>query len=283
MKKTLYIAFKMSIMAIFALIAASCEKVIKVDLNSSNPALTIEALINDTINAGAVRITKTTDFYSPSVPESVSGAIVQITDSQGKSITLNETLLPINGTNTMVYITQDIKPKHNETYKLTVSVEGKTYASESTLLTPIAIDSIKFLKSDRPQSGGKFKLIPHCYFKDPKGIANFYRLKIKLLGNTSTTNDTEDRYYLRDDKFFDGNENDFAFNGFDLASGSKIQVELISLDSKAYDYFRTLANIVSSGGGMSSSSPANPNSNISNNALGYFAAEAISVKVVTVP
>jgi hypothetical protein len=100
--------------------------------------------------------------------------------------------------------------------------------------------------------------------------------------NRQTTKQIEG-YNLREDTFFDGNENDFSFDNMDLQSGDKIEVQLISIDNMVYDYFKTLANIVSGGGGASSSSPANPNSNLSNNALGYFAAESISSMKATVP
>ena len=265
-----------------ALISASCQKVIHLDLSGDEQKLVIEALMADTINGGIVRITKTVDFYSPTVPQAVSGAQVQISEEGGTTTTLSETVLPIENVATMVYLSQDVVSKHDKTYKLTVTVEGKTYTAQSRILTPVAIDSIKFLKNERPNAG-KASWVPHCYFKDPAGVENFYRLKIKVISPASNTESTTDRFYLRNDKFFDGKENDFAFQGFDTKKGDVVEVELISLDNGTYEYFRTLSNIVSSGGGMNSSSPANPNSNINNGALGYFAAQAISKMRVTVP
>jgi hypothetical protein len=264
------------------LIAASCQKVIQVDLNSANPAIVIEGGITDTTNGAIVRITKTADYFNgTSLPE-VSGATVQITDKEGNTTNLIETLLPINGTPAKVYLAQNITPKHGEIYTLSVLAEGKSYTAQSSMLTPVKIDSIKFLKGLRPRQGGAIPpMVAHCYFKDPKGIANYYRLRIHLL-NRQTTKQIEG-YNLREDTFFDGNENDFSFDNMDLQSGDKIEVQLISIDNMVYDYFKTLANIVSGGGGASSSSPANPNSNLSNNALGYFAAESISSMKATVP
>lgn len=282
MKKSNLKYIRLSLFVALALISASCQKVIHLDLSGDEQKLVIEALMADTINGGIVRITKTVDFYSPTVPQAVSGAQVQISEEGGTTTTLSETVLPIENVATMVYLSQDVVSKHDKTYKLTVTVEGKTYTAQSRILTPVAIDSIKFLKNERPNAG-KASWVPHCYFKDPAGVENFYRLKIKVISPASNTESTTDRFYLRNDKFFDGKENDFAFQGFDTKKGDVVEVELISLDNGTYEYFRTLSNIVSSGGGMNSSSPANPNSNINNGALGYFAAQAISKMRVTVP
>jgi hypothetical protein len=47
-------------------------------------------------------------------------------------------------------------------------------------------------------------------------------------------------------------------------------VQLISLDSAVYEYYKTFTELVNTNPG--SAAPANPNSNLSNGALGYFSA-----------
>ena len=49
-----------------------------------------------------------------------------------------------------------------------------------------------------------------------------------------------------------------------------VVVELQNLDQATYDYYRTLYPIL--GGGFGASNPANPETNITNDALGYFGA-----------
>ena len=57
--------------------------------------------------------------------------------------------------------------------------------------------------------------------------------------------------------------------------GSTVRVELYSIDEGTYDYFNTLVDVLQSSG-MNSATPFNPTSNVSNNALGYFGAWAVS-------
>jgi hypothetical protein len=55
-------------------------------------------------------------------------------------------------------------------------------------------------------------------------------------------------------------------------------VELLTLDKSTYDYYSTLSNVLTEGDTgppMMMTTPANPNSNLSNGALGYFGAFAV--------
>jgi hypothetical protein len=63
--------------------------------------------------------------------------------------------------------------------------------------------------------------------------------------------------------------------------GSVYRIELMSLDSKTYVYFRTLEDLLYTNP-FFGSTPANPNTNLNNGALGYFGACAVSVKTITV-
>ncbi len=65
-----------------------------------------------------------------------------------------------------------------------------------------------------------------------------------------------------------------------VVSGDTVTVELLSIDKATYDYFNTLRDILSSDRAATSLSPANPNTNLSGGALGYFAAWAIDRKVI---
>jgi hypothetical protein len=60
----------------------------------------------------------------------------------------------------------------------------------------------------------------------------------------------------------------------------KVEVELISMYKKMYDYFNTLSTIISNGG--DSAAPANPLSNWSGGVLGYFGAFSFSKKTIVV-
>ena len=55
-----------------------------------------------------------------------------------------------------------------------------------------------------------------------------------------------------------------------------VVVELYTLDAQTFEYYNTLFQISGGSEMMSFTTPANPNTNISNGALGYFGAYTIS-------
>ena len=66
-----------------------------------------------------------------------------------------------------------------------------------------------------------------------------------------------------------------------LVRGDQLQVNMYSVDSNVYNYFYQLNQ--SNSGGTFDASPANPTSNISNGAYGYFSAHTINTAQVIVP
>ena len=114
----------------------------------------------------------------------------------------------------------------------------------------------------------------HCYFQDKLGIKDYCVLKV-------FRNDTIlDRNFLYDGKFTDGKKVDFNRFGASFNKGDKIVVELITMSKINYEYVSTLGNVIASsgkgpGGVAKTGTPANPNSNISNGALGFFGAYSI--------
>jgi len=62
--------------------------------------------------------------------------------------------------------------------------------------------------------------------------------------------------------------------------GDTITVELLTIDKAAYDYYSILRDILSSDRSATSLSPANPNTNLTNGPLGYFAAFTVDTKSI---
>jgi len=211
-----------------------------------------------------VKISKTGDYFKPSTFPAVSGAIVKITDNAGNSETLKETEAGI-------YISTLLQGIPGRTYTLNVLAEGKNYTATSTMPYSIHIDSLSYefhSTGSGPHKKDGYKL--HCYFTDRAGIDNYCRLKVyknkKLL----------EGFFLYRDKFTDGNSIDFSeFKDgvFDL--NDTLRVELLSMNKATFDYFATLATVSGSGNKGPTSTPANPNTNLNNGALGYFGAFAV--------
>jgi hypothetical protein len=249
-----------------------CQKVINVDLNEAAPQMVIEGLINDAPGPYTVTISKSGSYFNQPVLEVVSGAQVIINDNSGTNDTLKEL---ISG----VYFTNKTRGIPGRTYMLKVTSGDKEYDGSSTMCSHVNIDSLKLVRSDsqRFDFGGNNKnhtnVDIHCFFRDPEE-KNFYR--IKVFRNDTINNEN---YRLYDDQYTNGQETELRVAN--ATAGDTFRVELLSLDQATYGYYRTLEDLLHTNP-IFGSTPANPNNNLSNGALGYFGACAVSYKIIIV-
>jgi hypothetical protein len=255
------------ICALFILI--SCEKVIDIDLNSAAPKIVIEAEISDSFPC-VVKISQTVNFNNSNIFPAISGATVTISDDMGTSETLVETTKGM-------YTDSSLHGISGRTYKLSVIVEGKEFTAISKMPDPVKIDTA-FIKTYGVYQGITYKYII-SRVSDPASVKNYYRF-IEIFNGVRQNaiyNITED--YLQDGQTI---ELSLWTDDWELQylPGDSINILLQSIDKGVYKYFSTLLQY---GSGYSSSSPANPISNISNGSLGYFSAYAVKSMLVIVP
>lgn len=244
------------------LLSFSCEEVINVDLNSADPKIVIEGTVTDQPGPYTVTITKTTDYYNPGSYPTVSGARVSIADDLGFSEQLHETTAGI-------YQTVNLQGTSGRTYTLTVIAEGKTYRAVSFMPQPTEIDSLFYKKVEegiRPKDKDGYNLV--IRFTDQPGVEDFKR--IKIFRNSKL----QDGYFLYNGRLSDGNVIEYDRIHADFELNDFVFVELLSIDKATYEYYSTMSNATASSGGskIQTKIPANPNSNLSGNALGYFGA-----------
>jgi len=263
------------------IILSSCTKIIDIELNSALQQIVVEARITDTDEPPVVKLSRTTDYFSPEEPEKISGAIVTLSASTGEEETLEE-LSP------GLYQANSIRGKNGITYTLRIEDGSDVYSATSELPERIELDSLVYEPSF---FGFGQDTIPQfiltSWFSDPGDQANYYQFRLK-----KTPVDTIDQQagpprsrsqaILLNDVNFNGRSNSFNLNriGYYYV-GDTVDVEFISLESSTYRYFDQL-NEISGGLMFSSSAPANPENNISNGAMGYFSAEAIDRKLVII-
>jgi hypothetical protein len=253
-------------------IAPGCEKVINVDLNEAAPRIVIEGLITDRRGPYAVNISKSGSYFNQPVLGTVSGATAIITDDFGNRDTLRETL-PGR------YLTARIRGVIGRTYTLNVISEGEEYAGTTSMLSRVNIDSLKLVKSEyerfdfsgSSQSETHYDI--HCFFRDPME-KNYYRIKVFKNDSINT-----ESYRLYDDQYTNGEPTELRIARAELKD--TFRIELMSLDKSTYGYYRTLADLLYQNP-FFGSTPANPNSNLSNRALGYFGATAISIRTIVI-
>lgn len=257
------------------LVFSGCQKVINVDLNEAAPRIVIEGLINDRGGPYSVTITRSGSYFNQPVLPSVSGADVTITDNTGITDTLRETTPGI-------YVTSRTKGTPGITYNLKVISDNREYSGTSTMLSHVDIDSLKLVKSEfqginfSGNTQHEINMEIHCFFKDPEDPdeKNFYRIKVFKNDSINTQS-----YRLYDDQYTNGRETELRVARAE--AGATFRVELLSIDKQTYGYYRTLDDLLFTNP-FFGSTPANPNNNLSNGALGYFGAVAISSKTIII-
>lgn len=252
----------------FGLIALqSCEKVIDVNLKNASPVIVIEGVVTNRVDSQYVQIRRTASFDQPNVFPEVSGAVVTISDGTGRVVMLREK-------RPGYYVVHNFTGRSGRTYSLKVLVDGNEYTAQSTMPNQVNIDSIgisvtSFFDEERK--------IVQLIYKDPAKVKNYYRYKLKINGKSS------DNIFAFDDSFTDGRTVNRELFDFDLSSksGDKAEIEMQCIDASVFRYWQGVDQNQSRGG--ASTTPANPISNISNGALGYFSAHTVQNEDIIIP
>lgn len=257
------------IMFLIFITFCSCKKVVSLKLDSTSPKLVIEGNITDRPFPDTVFISRTVDFYADNVFPAVTGANVIVSDNIGNLDTLTE-ITP------GVYITQTLRGKEGNTYYLTANVNDTIYTASSTMPQAARFDSVA-LYSDK--DFGKAQITPVVNFQDSAGIANYYRFDMYINGIQFTKD-----FFVFDDRLSDGRyiQYQMTLDSAYLQAGDTLKIHMYCVDKNDYTYFNDLSQSLPTGAFNSDASPANPPSNISNGALGYFSAHTVRSKSLIV-
>ena len=255
--------------AVFLL--SACQKVVSIDLNQASPHVVIEGVVTDQLGPYSVNVSLTGNYFEPSLYfPPVSNALVVLTDDRGQRDTLKEAT---SGT----YLSTRLQGIVGRTYSLSVVSDGQEYDGTSSMPTKVFIDSLYAIP--RVAFDGDRGYDIYVMFRDPPELGNYYRINARSSSLIPADSIDGRRYRLYTDKLTNGNEMAERIRaGRNVNPGDTITVELLSIDKAAYDYFHTLQDILSSDRSATSLSPANPNTNLSNGPLGYFAAFTIDTK-----
>jgi len=265
-------AISIVLTVITILVFGGCQKVINLNLADSAPRLVVDAMVTDSLGPYRIKLTLSGSYFNQPVLSPVAGAIVTISDNNGITDLLKESFPGI-------YLTSKLRGIPGRTYSLKVLSDSKEYDGSSTMFSHVDIDSLKLEKSQSQGFGfggngrNENRAEIHCFFNDPKE-KNFYRIKVYRNDTINTEN-----YRLYDDQYTNGEVTDLQVGR--VKAGNIVRVELISLDKSTYDYYRTLRDVLHTNP-IFGSTPANPNTNLNNGALGYFGACAISTKTIVI-
>lgn len=267
-KFTIILAFGISIFN-------GCQQIVTIDLNQANPHIVVEGKITDKPGPYTITLTKTGNYFADQlVFPPISNAIVVVTDDKGQKDTLKE----ISSGN---YKSSFLQGIYGRTYSLSVIAEGQTYNAVSSMPHQVLIDSLYAIQRKAPN--GELGYDIYVMFKDPPETANYYRINVSSSAIANSDSIDGQRYRIYSDKLTNGNQiSEKVRIRKNVSPGDTITVELVSLDRAAYDYWNTLRDVLSSDRAATLLAPSNPNTNLSNGALGYFSACTVDTKKIVI-
>jgi len=248
-----------------ALLIFSCKKVININLNNAAPKIVIQGNITNSSGPYLVQITQTVNFSAANVFPPLSGAVVKISDN---TVGLTDSLIEVSPG---IYSTHTLRGVSGHTYQLNILALGKTYTALSTMPQPVLLDSINFIYSNL---FGVSNIDAVVNFQDPPNISNYYTFT-EFVNNRQLANT-----YVFSDRLSDGKyiSQEIVADSAYVKRGDTVLIQMNCVDKNVWGYYSTLGLSVT-GNNPQSLSPANPVSNISNNALGYFNACTSNIKI----
>ncbi|MUP47031.1 DUF4249 domain-containing protein [Gramella sp. BOM4] len=253
-------AWKLYLLSSF-LILTSCEEVIEVDLEESEPRLVVEASIiwlkGSTGNQQSIRLSKTSPFYQEEV-EPVLNAEVNIYSANGREFNFSHSG---NG----VYISNTFEPILNQDYYLELTYNDQLYTATERMMPVTDIDYV-----EQSNSGGFTgdDIEIKAYYTDPADQENYYLFKF-------LTDDLSLEFY--EDEFTNGNQIFGYYSDEDLEKGDEIDIFMEGISRDYFEYLFILRSQVgNNGGGPFETMPATVKGNVINQSnredypFGYF-------------
>jgi hypothetical protein len=248
----------------------SCQKVIDLKLHDADIKYVVEGVITNEPGVCKISVTQSKPFYENNQFPGISGAIVMVKD--------NDLEFALPETQPGVYETNLINGTPGHVYQLSVTIHNNVFTATSKMPLPVLLDTVYI--SNGPFGEFKFATVG---YDDPPGISNSYRFVQYLNGLKDPA------IFWQNDEFTDGqtvliqldtgiDKKDDARN---ITSGDTVTIEMLGIDEAVYKYWYSLH--FNGGDGGNIATPANPVTNVSGGALGYFSAQTVDRKSVIVP
>lgn len=254
------------LIALGAFTFVACTKEIDLPLPNDSNKVVIEANVNEGAGPHTVKLSRSVAFTNTNEFPAISSAAVVLGDDQGNSEQLVET-------SPGIYTTSALEGVVGRSYQLTTTVEGTTYTAVCRMPMAVPLDSVRI---DSLQIFGDYQKLIFVSCTDPGGVVNNYRYILRVNG------ELKKGVLVQNDLVEDGNTIEQPLNFMDdetLETGDVVEVTMQCITPEVYRYFFGLAQNI----GGETAAPADPVSNISGGALGYFSAHPSSTKGALVP
>lgn len=274
--------FNFSVLLAASLFLTSCEKTIELDIDQIPQKVVIEGYVTDIEDHTYVKVSKTNNFYTTGNTPRVTNATVMVEDSDGDIYNFVHYAGNSPDSLGLYFPEVPLVGVAGKSYKLSVTTEGVTYTAEDQLLDLVPMDKLEYRvnedEKDDPEDAGRFYEVL-LFVKEPKETKDYYLFK--CYRNDSIEYANENEIYYADDELI-GEDLDGIPLPVYYAQNDLARVEVYSLTRDAFVYYRDLQKLLTNDGGLFGTPPANPRTNISGGALGFFQVSAIRADEIVI-
>ncbi len=270
-------------MIISLLLFSACTEEIELDVNQSKEQLVIEGLLTDSLMRHQIIVKTSTGFYDNEKDPEISDAQVQVSEISPSGEGLIIPFFIENAKAGHYYPENPFAGKIGYTYKLQVVWKGIAYEAQDVMLPVTKIDSLQTevvdpdeeisdaIKDSLGTETGPFYWIKF-YAIEPADRVDYYNWR--FFRNGVMKNEEGRFVFYASDEIVQENINGIFLPGV-YTTGDTVKVEQFSLSRIGFLYYYDLESVINSDGGMFSPPPANPRTNLSNGALGFWQVSAV--------
>lgn len=260
---------------LIGLFAQSCTEEIDLELNDAQPRLVVDGKLTSDTTEHLIILTKTTSYFYDEQAPVISGADLSITDGT------NTYQLIENPVGSGKYFTQPgMFGQAGKTYTLNiknVDIDGDGKNEEYQAVE--TMKNVFYIDSARAEYANIFGMSGYRIFgfaQEPPTVGDYYMWNYYINGELRS--DTLNKVVFNSDELVNGNymynlEMAFITDG---QPGDTLTIETMAITKEYYDFIISFFIETQWSGGGFGGPPANINTNISNGALGYFNAGAVS-------
>jgi hypothetical protein len=278
MKTKLNILF----LAASVVLLSSCEKTVDLDINQTPQKVVVEGYVTDVADHNYVKVSRTNNFYSTGNSPRVTDATVMVEDSEGNIYNFVHYSGSSDDSLGFYFPEVPFAGVAGRSYLLSVTTGGETFTAEDELVRLVPMDKLEYRvnedeKQDPEDEGRFFEVL--LFVKEPKETKDYYLFK--CYRNDTLTYANENDIYYSDDELIGENIDGVPLPIF-YAQDELAGVEVYSLSRDAFIYYRDLQKLLTNDGGLFGTPPANPRTNITGGALGFFQVSSIQSGEITI-
>ncbi len=256
-----------AVWVLFLALTSCIETVDIASIGDTTPKIAVEGMITNEAKPHIVRLRFSRLAVSGASANSVTGARVSISDGENTFL-LQEIA---DG----VYATEPtVKGEVGKTYTLTIEYNGSTFTASDVMPAPVEFDEgDNVFVFDKYFFGSPSRGFTISYPLVTYGAEKPVKTELTVLPVSPNANGGRSSYY-----YFPGIDSEGLIpttaTPLEFAFGDTIQQKKIAISDDHYRFVRAVLLETKYYGGVLSSVPANVQTNVSNGAVGFFAASS---------